>query len=171
MLMRIAYLYNRDFSEGAAMGAEKTFADYTKTSRRDLFDMIERRGVREGDVVCVRAVGDFGAGAESKRIQRRIADLGASIEVIPGNDKKRVTGRPPKAEFASIDDWDAGCEVWYSPYPEPEALVRMSALAGGDVDQNWANYRCGPRSGRQRAAKREAMLARLKRKKSKEPEE
>lgn len=161
--MRVAYLYNRDFSEGEAMGAAQTFADYTKTKRRDLMDMIQERGIREGDVVVVRAVGDFGQGAESARIQKQIRDLGATIEVVAGNDKKRVTGRPAKVEFKSLEDWEEGCEIWFSPYPDSEAYKRIGKLVGGEVDKNWTNYRCGPRSGKDRSEKRKIMAARLKR--------
>jgi hypothetical protein len=161
--MRVAYLYNRDFSEGEAMGAGVTFADYTKTNRQDLFDMLSADGIRAGDVVVVRAVGDFGQGAESKRIQRQIADLGATIEVLPGDEEKRVTGRPPKLEFKTIEDWESGCEIWYSPYPDSEAYKRIGRLVDGEVDKNWVNYRCGPRSAKNRDAKRAIMVARLKR--------
>lgn len=148
------------------MGAEKTFADYTKTDRADLIDMIEKRGIREGDVVCVRAVGDFGTGAESKRIQDKIAAMGVKIEVIPGKDAKRLPHRPPKVEFDTIQEWQRSFDLWTSPYPEPEALARIGAIAGGEVDQNWANYRFGPRSGKAYKDKRKAMVDRLDRQKT-----
>jgi hypothetical protein len=145
------------------MGAEVTFADYEKTRRKDLIQMVEKSGIRAGDVVVVRAVGDFGIGAESARIQKQIVDLGATIEVLPGDEQKRVTGRPAKLEFKSLEDWEDGCEIWYSPYPDSEAYKRIGRLVGGEVDKNWVNYRCGPRSAKNRDAKRATMVTRLKR--------
>jgi len=162
--MIIAYIYERPFEDGAAMGAEKTFADYPKTNRAELDAMIRRGGLVEGDVLRVRAVSDLGRGQESKRLQRMIAEMGVSLEVQPTQDEKRVKGRPTKAEVSSMDQYDHVCGIWYSPTPIEHVIQRGCDIVGGDVDKNWFMYRCGPRSGRDAKAKRRAMEKKLEQK-------
>ena len=159
--MIIAYLYERPFEEGEAMGAEKTFADYPKTNRAELGDMITGGGLVEGDVLRLRAVSDLGRGQESKRLQALIADMGVSLELHSIKDDKRVTGRPTKAEVASMEQFDHVCGLWYSPTPVEHAVKRGCDIVGGDVDKNWFMYRCGPRSGRDAQKKRKAMEKKL----------
>lgn len=159
--MIIAYIYERPFEEGEAMGAEKTFADYPKTKRQELQDMIQGGGLVAGDVLRLRAVSDMGRGQESKRLQGLIADMGVSIELQPTKDDKRVKGRPTKTEVASMDQFNHVCGLWYSPTPVDHAIGRGCKIVGGDVDKNWFMYRCGPRSGRDAEKKRRAMEKKL----------
>ena len=159
--MRVAYLYNRPVSEGDAMDCEKTFADWNGTDRAELMDMLNRHGVREGDTLCLRAVSDLGQGQESARLQRKIADMGVHIEIIPTNEKKRQRGRPTKVEISDMDEWDACCALWYSPAPVRHAVQRISERVGGEVNRNWINYRCGVRDGSERTEKRAEMKKRL----------
>jgi len=160
-LMIIAYIYERSFEDGAAMGAEKTFADYPKTNRAELGDMISGGGLVAGDVLRLRAVSDLGRGQESKRLQAMIADMGVTIELQPIKDSKPVKGRPTKAEVATIEQFDHVCGLWYSPTPIEHAIQRGCAIVGGDVDKNWFMYRCGPRSKRDAQKKRMAMEKKL----------
>ena len=143
------------------MDCEKTFADWKGTNRAELQDMLERGGVRDGDTLCLRAVSDLGPGQESARLQRQIADMGVTIEVIPAKDAPREKGRPPRAAFKSIEDWEAGCSLWYSPAPVRHAVQRISDRVGAEVDRNWCNNQCGPRDGSKKQEKRAAMLKRL----------
>lgn len=159
--MIIAYIYERPFDEGAAMGAEKTFADYPKTKRGELDSMIRKGGMASGDVLRVRAVSDLGRGQESKRLQAMIASMGVTLEVHPAKEERRVKGRPTKAEVASMDQFDHVCGLWYSPTPVEHAIQRGADVVGGDVDKNWFMYRCGPRSGRDAQSKRKAMEKKL----------
>lgn len=159
--MIIAYLYERPYEEGAAMGAERTFADYPTTRRSQLTSMIQRKGLREGDTLRVRAVSDLGRGQESKRIQQMISDMGVTLEVLPSEANKRLRGRPHKAEVETIQDYDELCGLWYSPTPDKECFRRGKDLAGGEVDKSWFDYRCGPRHGKKAAEKRAAMVKKL----------
>jgi len=159
--MIIAYIYERPFDDGAAMGAEKTFADYPKTKRGELDAMIRKGGLDSGDVLRVRAVSDLGRGQESKRIQQMISDMGVTIELQPIKNSTPVKGRPTKSEVASMDQFDHVCGLWYSPTPVDHAVKRGCDIVGGDVDKNWFMYRCGPRSGRDAQKKRRAMEKKL----------
>lgn len=143
------------------MDCEKTFADWKGTNRAELLDMVQRRGIRDGDTLCLRAVSDLGPGQESARLQRQIAAMGVTIEVIPAKDAPREKGRPPRAAFKSIEDWEAGCSLWYSPAPVRHAVQRISERVGAEVDRNWCNNQCGPRDGSKKQEKRAAMLKRL----------
>jgi len=144
--MIVAYLYNRDVSEGAAMGADKTFADFNGTGRRELTDMIRMAGVRKGDTLVVRALSDLGQGAESKRIQKAISDLGVAVRVIPGAQAPRVQGRKPRLK-PDAEQKEHICALWYSPAPVDHVLSRASEIMGASVDRNNLNYWCGPRDG------------------------
>ena len=143
------------------MGCEKTFADWRGTNRAELADMLERRGIQEGDTLCLRAVSDLGPKQESVRHQNTLREMGVTIEVIPTKDKKRQRGRAAKAEFADMDQWEACCALWYSPAPVRHAVQRISDRVGADVDRNWINYRCGARDGSEKPEKRAAMKKRL----------
>lgn len=144
--MIVAYLFNRPVSEGEAMGAEKTFADYRGTGRQELTDMIERKGIRKGDTLVLRALSDLGQGAESKRLQKIITDLGVWIEVKPGPDGERVQGRKPRLK-PTPEQREHICALWYSPAPVDHVLQRASDILGGEVNRNNLNYWCGSRSG------------------------
>lgn len=144
--MKIAYLYNRPVSEGVAMGADKTFADYKGTSRRELIDLLDSGGLRDGDTLLMRAIGDLGKGQESARMQRRVADIGATLEVVPSNDAPRVQGRPPR--LSPTDDQKQHlCALWYSPAPVDHVLGRAGGIMGAKVTRNQMNRWCGARGG------------------------
>ncbi|MEO0485253.1 MAG: hypothetical protein AAF092_05020 [Pseudomonadota bacterium] len=147
--MIIAYLYNRPVAEGAAMGAERTFADYRGTGRKELTDMVQRGGVRKGDTLVLRALSDLGQGAESKRLQKMITDLGVWIEVKPGPEGERVQGRKPRLK-PTPEQKEHICALWYSPAPVDHVLSRASDIMGGEVDRNNLYYWCGARDGSQR---------------------
>lgn len=165
VIMIIAYLYERPFEDGAAMGAEKTFADYPKTNRAELGDLITGGGLVAGDVLRVRAVSDLGRGQESKRLQKMVADLGVTLEVVPAEIDVRLRGRPQKAEIETIEVFDHLCGLWYSPTPAAacyaKAKAKAKAKVGADVDKQWFEYRCGPRHGRKEKEKRAKMLKNL----------
>ena len=128
------------------MGAEKTFADYAGTARQELTDMLERKGVRQGDTLRVRALSDLGQGAESKRIQKAISDLGVALQVVPGAASEKVKGR--KARLKPTPKQKAHiCALWYSPAEVNHVIERASKIMGGEVDRNNLNYWCGPRDG------------------------
>ncbi len=159
--MIIAYLYERPFEEGAEMGAEKTFADYPKTRRAELDALIRGGGLMAGDVLRVRAVSDLGRGQESKRLQKMIAGLGVSLEILPAKKDVRVKGRPQKAEITSIEDFDRLCGLWYSPVPNSVVFEKAKEVTGVEVDKAWMDYRCGPRHGRKESEKRAKMMKKL----------
>lgn len=159
--MIIAYIYERPYEEGAAMGAERTFADYPATRRSELNSLIAGKGFRSGDVLRIRAVSDLGRGRESKRIQQMISDIGVTIEVIPAERDVRQRGRPQKAEVETIEQYDQLCGLWYSPIPAPECFRRSKEITGATVDKSWFDYRCGPRHARMADKKRAAMLKKI----------
>ena len=144
--MIVAYLYNRPVSEGAAMGADKTFADFKGTGRQELQDMLLRKGIRPGDTLRVRALSDLGQGAESPRIQKAISDLGVTLEVVPGSAAPKVKGRKARLK-PTPEQKEHICALWYSPAPVDHVLSRASEIMGGKVDRNNLNYWCGPRDG------------------------
>ena len=144
--MIVAYLYNRDVSEGAAMGADKTFADYKGTERRELTSMIQMKAIRKGDTLVVRALSDLGQGRESQRIQKQISDLGVAVRVIPGPEAPRVKGRKARLK-PTAEQKEHICALWYSPAPVDHVIARASDIMGGKVDRNNLNYWCGSRSG------------------------
>lgn len=144
--MIVAYLFNRPVSEGSAMGAEKTFADYKGTDRAERQDMIVRRGIRQGDILRVRALSDLGQGAESARIQKMIEGLGVTIEVVPGTSAPKVKGRKPRLK-PTPEQKEHICKLYYSPAEIGWVLDRASEIMGGPVDRNNLNYWCGSRSG------------------------
>ena len=141
--MRIAYLYERPVKEGQAMDCELTLADWRGTRRAELSDLLAT--VREGDIVCVRAVGDLGQGRESKRIQKLIADEGARLEVIPGKDV-RQRGRPARFK-PTPEQKERLCALWYSPAPLDHVLSRATTVAGREIRRDQMYYICGPRDG------------------------
>lgn len=159
--MIIAYLYERPYEEGAAMGAERTFADYPPTRRSELNSMIQQKGLREGDTLRIRAVSDLGRGQESKRIQQMISDMGVTLEVLPSEANKKLRGRPQKAEVRTIQQYDQLCGLWFSPIPFDVCFDRGEEITGAKVDKSWFDYRCGPRHGRKAAEKRAAMVKKL----------
>lgn len=128
------------------MGADKTFADFKGTGRAELQDMILRKGIRSGDTLRVRALSDLGQGAESPRIQKAIADLGVTLEVVPGAGSERVKGRKPRLK-PTPEQKEHICALWYSPAPVDHVISRASDIMGGAVDRNNLNYWCGSRSG------------------------
>jgi hypothetical protein len=141
--MKIAYLYERPVKEGQSMECELTLADWKGTRRAELSDLLAT--VREGDIVCVRAVGDLGQGRESKRIQKLIADAGARLEIIPGKDI-RQRGRP--ARFKPDEAMrDRLCALWYSPAELPHVLARAEKITGQEIKRDQMYYICGPRDG------------------------
>lgn len=159
--MKIAYLYERPVSEGEAMGAERTFADYAKTQRLELRDLIDGGGLVEGDTLLLRAKSDLGKGKGAERHVAKIEAMGVEIVILPTKADVRLKGRPARAEIASMDDFDLICGLWYSPAPVDHALSRASAKVGKDVDRNWINARCGPRDGSKAKLKRGLMEKKL----------
>lgn len=127
------------------MGAEKVFADWRGTGRAELTAMLDAGGLRKGDVLCVRAVGDLGKGGEAKRIQKMVADIGATIEVLPAAEV-RQRGRPPRMSPTG-DQKEHLCRLWYSPAPLSHVLMRASDIMGQDVKRDQLYYICGPRDG------------------------
>ena len=96
--MRIAYLYERDVSEGDDMDCEKVYADWKNTKRADLSDLIDTAAAKEGDTVCVRALSDLGRGKEAELNRKRLERKGVKVLVVPGPDRPKVTGRKPRVE-------------------------------------------------------------------------
>lgn len=135
------------------MGCGKTFADWKNTKRADLVDMIEREGVRKGDIVCVRSLSDFGQGQESRRIQKVLSDMGVAVQVVEGAETpKQSKGRP--ARINPTDEQRGHlCELWFSPAPVEHVLDRAADILGATVDRNRMNYWCGPRDGSKRKEK------------------
>lgn len=128
------------------MGADKTYADYKGTHRRELTDLLDRDGLREGDTLLVRAVSDLGQGQESVRHQKRIAEIGATLEVVPGGEAKKLVGRP--ARLKPTDEQQQHlCSLWYSPAPVDHVLDRAKDIMGSEVTRNHLNRWCGPRDG------------------------
>lgn len=163
--MKIAYIHNRPFEEGAAMGAERTFADWSKTNRMELVSMLEGGGLREGDTLLLRALSDLGRGNEATRHHRRIEGLGVIIEVKPASDAPRSSGRPERAEIASLEQYDHICALWYSAYPVDQAINRAAEIVGTSVDRQWVIYRCGKRDGTDANKKRAKMVKKFENKK------
>lgn len=128
------------------MGAEKTFADYKGTARRELQMMLEMGGVRKGDTLVIRALSDLGQGRESQRLQKIISDLGVVLKVVGGGEAPRLRGR--KARLTpTAEQKEHICALWYSPATVGHVLDRASEIVGGKVDRNNMNYWCGSRSG------------------------
>ena len=76
---------------------------------------------------------------------------------MPVKNEVRLRGRPQKAEFASMDDFDLVCGLWYSPAPPAHVEARASQTVGCKVDRNWINPRYGPRDG-SKAKERRALM-------------
>ncbi len=144
--MKIAYIYNRPVSEGEAMGCEETFADYKETNRSELILMLESGGVREGDVLCLRALTDLGQGAASKRHQNTLAAMGVEIKIVPAKVEVKRSGRKPKFN-PTPQQRERLCNLWYSPAEQSYVLKQASKLMGFDVKRDKLNYICGPRDG------------------------
>lgn len=144
--MIVAYLYNRPVSEGEAMGCEKVFADWKGTQRADLVDMIERRGIREGDTLRLRALSDLGQGREATLRKGQIEARGVTVEVIPDGSAPKQRGRPARLK-PSDEQKEHLCSLWYSPAPIEHVLTRAADILGAEVDRNRMNYWCGPRDG------------------------
>lgn len=159
--MKIAYLYERPVSEGKAMGAEKTFADFAKTRRLELTDLIDGGGLVSGDTLLLRAKSDLGKGREAERHIAKIEGMGVEIVVLPIKADVRLRGRPERAEIATMDQFDLICGLWYSPTPPDHVEARASKAVGVKVDRNWINPRCGPRSGSKAKEKRAMMEKKL----------
>lgn len=160
--MKIAYLYERPVSEGEAMGADQTLVDYAKTNRGELNTILHGGAVRRGDTVLLRAKSDLGRGKQADRHIAELEAMDVHVEVLPVSNEVRVKGRPERAEIGSIDQFDHACSLWYSPAPEGHAVSRISSIVGQDVDRNWCNYKCGPRSASKAEQKRDVMLKKLK---------
>jgi hypothetical protein len=159
--MKIAYLYERPVSEGEAMGADKTFADFAKTRRLELTDLIDGGGLVSGDTLLLRAKSDLGKGREAERHIAKIEGMGVEIVVLPTKADVRLKGRPQRAVIADLAQFDLICGLWYSPAPVDHVIARASDKVGAKVDRNWMNARCGVRNGSQAKAKRAAMEKKL----------
>ena len=137
------------------MGAEKVFADFAGTKRADLRDMLDFGGLRKGDTLLLRQVSDLGRGAEVARLQRRIAEIGATIEIVPGEASKRVAGRKPR--MAPTDEQKEHlCALWYSAAPQKWVLERASDKMGGPVTRDQKNRWCGARHGKSKEGSSDA---------------
>lgn len=134
------------------MGAEKTFADFTGTNRVELQDMLDAGGLSEGDTLLLRQVSDLGKGAAATRHQKRIAEIGATIEVVPTDDAPRVAGRKPRLS-PSTEQLSHLCTLWYSAAEQAYVLGRASEKMGAEVTRDQMNRWCGPRNGSDKPSK------------------
>lgn len=159
--MKIAYLYERPVSEGEAMGAEKTFADFAKTQRLELTDLIDGGGLVSGDTLLLRAKSDLGKGKAAERHIAKVKGMGVDVIILPADVEVRTKGRPSRASIPDLPTFDLICGLWYSPAPVDHAVARASDKVGRKVDRNWMNARCGPRSGSLAEEKRQMMEGKL----------
>ena len=128
------------------MGCEKVFADYKGTNRQELNMLLVRGGVRKGDTLCVRSLGDLGQGAESTRIRKLVEAKGVKIEILPVEKELKVQGRPKK--FAPTPDQKEHlCVLWYSPATLSHVLDRAEDIMGQKVTRDKLYYICGNRDG------------------------
>ena len=134
------------------MGCDKTFADWANTKRAELAALIGGGALRQGDTLCIRALSDLGQGAESKRMQKAISDLGVVLQVVPSADSVRSKGRPARLKPDSGQK-ERLCDLWYSPAEMEHVLTRAEDIMGAKVDRNKLNYWCGPRDGSQKSSK------------------
>lgn len=155
--MRIAYLFNRDSKKIEDMEVERVYADTDKTKRMDRMYMIDRGGIVAGDVVVVRQLVDLGG----PRIQRMIEGLGATIEVVATDDKKRPRGRPTRWEF---DDqmMELLAALWYGAgdpdqvFQRADQDLRSRGITDGPPNRKWFERQFGPRDGSRKPKKRKA---------------
>lgn len=128
------------------MGAEKTFADYPETKRLERRDMLDNHGLREGDTLLLRSMSDLGRGAEVGLMQRRIEEIGATIQVIEDENAPRAKGRPRRLK-PSTKQIEQLCGLWYSAAERQHVLDRAKEIMGADVSRDQMGRWCGPRDG------------------------
>jgi len=141
--MRIAYIYDLPATVADDWGCEKVFVDVPKARRSARTDLLDRGGLRAGDVLVICKKSQLGQGQESAAMQRRIAEIGATIEVIelpPRQSKKRGGWLVPTDEQKLRI-----CPLWRSTQPASYVIERASDIMGAEVDRNWLNRHCDPR--------------------------
>lgn len=143
--MRIAYLYNQDEKEADHMNAGKGFIDTPATRRMALTSLIERQGLRAGDILIVTAKSKLGHGQGAARIERQLARMGISLEVSPS--PLRPSNLRRKKRSPAPDDMTYLKGVWSSAMGEAAALAQASQHMGFPVDRAWMNYHVSMRDG------------------------
>ena len=142
--MRIAYLFNLPLSAASPWACEKVFLDLPAMRRAERAALIDRGGLRVGDVLVVAAKSQLGQGQESAMIQRKIEQLGATVEVQP------LPKRPVEKRTGWLVPTDQQrlrfCPLWYSSEPASFVIDRASDVMGSAVDRNWMNRHCGSRT-------------------------
>ncbi len=155
--MRIAYLFNRDSKKIDDMNVDRVYADTDKTKRMDRGYMIDKGGIVAGDVVVVCGLKDLGG----PRIQRMIEALGATVEVVETDDKKRPQGRPPRWVFTD-DEMELLAVLWYHAgdpnlvFERSNQMLLAKGIKGGPPNRKWFERRLGPRDGSRKPEKRKA---------------
>lgn len=147
---RLAYGYNRSDKQfsGCRISPNKYFIDNARTNRRELEDAMLT--VREGVVVVVMKLSDFGSGARAKQVREYIEEQGGSIEVIGESAQKLGRGRKTNVKFTD-DELDWACALWNSPLREKSAvLARIQAKTGQAPNRDQMNYLCRRKPQRQK---------------------
>lgn len=143
--MRIAYLYDLPSKSADAWGCERVFVDLPAMRRASRSDLIERGGLRSGDVLVVCKLSQLGHGRESTVVQDRVKAIGATVEVVP-LPKPDPTPRRTGWLSPTDDQKRAICPLWRSTEPAAYVIQRASDVMNAQVDRNWLNRHCGKRS-------------------------
>lgn len=143
--MRIAYGYNRDPKALAKLGCDRVYSDNDKTKRLDRGYMIDKAGIKSGDVVVVIALGDLGRGKEATKIANMITAQGGSVEVEP-DEIPRKRGRPQKRVLSP--EADARLKAHWLHGADPNSVFDAAKDELGEVPpRSWFSRRYGNRDG------------------------
>ncbi len=147
--MRIGYGYNKAESDFASANVDRVYLDTKTTDRMERSEML-RRGLRGGETLVLLAKGDLAAGTDVRSVNRKLVELGVTVEVIeaPSDKPKRPRGRP--AQFAPSARADKHIRaLWYEPAFHKAAFVQKRAeeRCGHPVTRLQLDNRYGPRDG------------------------
>lgn len=142
--MRIAYLHDLPVTVASDWNCEKVFVDLPKMRRIIRSDLIDAGGLQADDVLVICKLSQLGQGRESSMIQKRIAQIGATIEVIPLPAPVRLKKRegwlvPTPDQKARI------CPLWNSTQPASYVIDQASAVMGQQINRAWLNRHCKSR--------------------------
>lgn len=120
------------------------FIDMPGSDRQALSDLLTKGGLVSGDVLCVTEKSKLGHGAGAARVERQLAKLGVTVEVLPSPLK--VTARRKK-RLPDADDLKYLKSVWASALEPDAAVAQATRHMGFPINRNWLNYHVCQRDG------------------------
>ena len=146
--MRLGYGYERAESLFKDLDCDEILIDTEATHRVERASLFDSGKIRSGDTLVLLALGDFGQGFGLAKFQAMLADIGATIEVIPPEKVAGIRGRPSTFNPDPTQD-DQIKALWHSvPHTLAYVLKRAGEIMGHDVKRHQLSHRYKRRNGK-----------------------